>query len=181
MSDAPSTLVTAADALSELLYAVGSALALLVGVVGTATGAVAGLSGETVPGAIFLAVGVSFLLLGAATTRRGRRRLGRRRSPTAFGRRPTVESRTVSPAESFDGRCVRCGSSVEAGAVRRYREETVLAGIPVYTHETGTNAYCLDCALDEFGVADGSTQHDADTDTVDALADRELEPSESDR
>jgi hypothetical protein len=179
MSDAPSTLVTAADALSELLYAVGSLLALLVGVVGTAAGVVAGLSGETVPGAIFLVVGVTFLLLGAASSRRGRRRLARRRELTAFGRRPTVESRTVRPEESFDGRCARCGTAVEAGAVRRYREETVLAGVPLVTHETGTNAYCLDCALDEFGVSDSPV--DADTDTLDTLADHDSAVSEPNR
>jgi hypothetical protein len=181
MSDAPSTLVTAADTLSELLYAVGSALALFVGVVGTAAGVVAGLSGETVPGALFLLVGVTFLLLGAASSRRGRRRLARRRSPTAFGRRPTVESRTVRPEESFDGRCTRCDTAVDSGAVRQYREETVLAGVPLVTHEAGTNAYCLACALDEFGVADGSTDSDADIDTLDALADRGSAVSKLDR
>lgn len=179
MSDAPSTLVTAADTLSELLYVVGSLLALFVGVVSTAAGTVAGLSGETVPGALFFLVGVTFLLLGAATTRRGRRRLARRREPTAFGRRPTVESRTVRPEEPFDGQCARCGASVESGAVRRYREETVLAGVPVVTHEAGTNAYCLDCALDEFGVSDAPT--DADTDTLDVLADSDSAVSEPNR
>jgi hypothetical protein len=177
MSDAPSTLVAAADTLSELLYTAGSLLALFVGVVSSVAGLVAGLSGETVPGAIFLVVGVTFLLLGAASSRRGRQRLARRHAPTAFGRRPAVESRTVSPAESFDGRCARCGASVDAGAVRRYREETVLAGVPLVTHETGTNAYCLDCALDEFGVSDAPT----DTDTVDALADRDSAVSEPNR
>jgi hypothetical protein len=177
MSDAPSTLVTAADALSELLYTVGSLLALFVGVVGTAAGVVSGLSGETVPAALFLFVGVTFLLLGAATTRRGRRRLARRRELTAFGRRPTVESRTVRPEESFDGRCARCDTAVDSGAVRQYREETVLAGVPIATHEAGTNAYCLDCALDEFGVSDAP----ANADTLDTLADRDSAVSELDR
>lgn len=171
MSDAPSTLVTVADTLSELLYTAGSLLALLVGVVATAAGLVAGLAGDTVPGGVFLVVGVTFLLLGAASSRRGRRRLARRQEPTAFGRQPTVESRTVRPEESFDDPCARCGASVESGAVRRYREETVVAGVPIRTHETGENAYCLDCALDEFGVGDDPV----DTDALDALTDREQE------
>jgi membrane protein implicated in regulation of membrane protease activity len=179
MSEAPSTLVTVADTLSELLYAAGSALALLVGVVATAAGLVSGLSGDTVPGGIFLAVGITFLLVGTATTRRGRRRLARRLGPTAFGRRPTVESRVVRPEESFDGRCARCDTSVERGAVRRYREETLVAGVPVYTHETGENAYCLDCALDEFGV--GDDPEDTDADTLDALAERDPETTEATR
>jgi hypothetical protein len=153
MSDAPSTFVAAADALSELMYAAASLLALLVGVVATAAGVVTGLSGDAVPAGVFLAVGVTFLLLGVAASGPGRRRLSRRRDPTTFGRRTTVESRTVAPGESFDGRCTRCGTSVERGAVRRYREETVVAGVPLHTHETGTNAYCLDCALTEFGLA----------------------------
>ncbi|MFC5367666.1 hypothetical protein [Salinirubrum litoreum] len=177
MPETPSTLVAAADATSELLYAAGSLLALLVGVVATAAGLVAGAGGDLVPGAILLVVGVAFLLLGAATTRRGRRRIARRHGPTAFGRRPTVESRIVRPEESFDGRCVRCGASVESGAVRRYREETLVAGVPLYTHETGENAYCLDCALDEFGVRDDTT--DTDADALDALAERESETTEA--
>jgi hypothetical protein len=179
MPEASSTLVTAADTLSELLYTAGSLLALFVAVVATAGGLAAGFSGDTVPGGIFLLVGITFLLLGATTTRRGRRRLARRQEPTAFGRQPTVESRTVRPEESFDDRCVRCGASVESGAVRRYREETLVAGVPVYTHETGENAYCLDCALDEFGVGDDPA--DTDDSALDALADRELEVSESPR
>jgi hypothetical protein len=158
MPDQPSTVVAAADALSELMYAAGSLLALLVGVVATAAGVVTVLSGETVPAGIFLAVGVTFLLLGVAASGRGRRRLARRREPTAFGRRTTVESRTVTPDESFDGRCTACGASVERGVVRRYREETVVAGVPLSTHEAGTNAYCLDCALTEFGLGGGGVE-----------------------
>lgn len=179
MSDAPSTLVAAADAVSELLYAAGSLLALFVGVVSTAAGLVTALSGDLVPGGIFFTVGITFLLLGAGASRRGRRRLARRREPTAFGRRPTVESRTVRPEESFASQCARCDTAVESGAVRRYREETVLAGVPVATHETGTNAYCLDCALDEFGVSDDPT--DADTGTLDVLADSDSAVSEPNR
>jgi hypothetical protein len=178
-----SPLVTFADTLSAVMYAVGSLLAVGLGVVAGGAGIAAALAGDTVPGVALLGFGVAFTLLGAAATAEGRRRLARRRDPTAFGRRPTVASYVRRPEHADPEGCTRCGASTDEGLLRRYREETLLAGVPIYTHETGENVYCLDCATAEFVGPTGAGSADPtepDTDALDALAGRGVEPAGND-
>ena len=42
-------------------------------------------------------------------------------------------------------RCTRCDARISRGLKRRYANQWVLAGIPLYTIEWGENAYCPDC------------------------------------
>ncbi|SIR62640.1 hypothetical protein SAMN05421752_101341 [Natronorubrum thiooxidans] len=55
----------------------------------------------------------------------------------------------IRPDEQCSERCVACGTRVEQGMVRRYREEYAVAGIPIYTRSVGYNHYCLECATTE--------------------------------
>ncbi len=42
-------------------------------------------------------------------------------------------------------RCTRCDARITRGLKRRYVNQWVLAGIPLYTIDWGENAYCPDC------------------------------------
>ena len=100
-------------------------------------------------------IGLAFALLGAGTAPPVRRRLGRRHGVTAFGRQKTVDHRIVRPPESVEDPCVVCGESFDRGLVRRRRDETVVAGVPIRTHSVRHNHYCVDCARSEvFGDRD---------------------------
>jgi predicted nucleic acid-binding Zn ribbon protein len=72
-----------------------------------------------------------------------RRRLANRHPPTTFGRtRSTEETTRVDP----DSPCVVCSAAVEEGVERSYREEYVVAGVPLFTTDAGENQYCRSCA-----------------------------------
>jgi len=122
-------------------------------------------------------IGLAFAGLGLGTAPPVRRRLDRRHGVTAFGRQKTVDHRIVRPPESVDDPCVVCGESFERGLVRRRRDETVVAGVPVRTHSIRHNHYCVDCArsevfgdrgdapsLDDLAAAGTSVDGDAATD-----------------
>ncbi|ELZ46518.1 hypothetical protein C464_10498 [Halorubrum coriense DSM 10284] len=94
-------------------------------------------------------IGLAFAGLGLGTAPPVRRRLDRRHGVTAFGRQKTVDHRIVRPPESVDDPCVVCGEAFERGLVRRRRDETVVAGVPVRTHSIRHNHYCVDCARSE--------------------------------
>jgi len=51
-----------------------------------------------------------------------------------------------SEAEHRRESCVSCGSGLTEGLVRRYRDEFVLAGVPVWTVSENRNFYCPNCA-----------------------------------
>ena len=108
-------------------------------------------------------IGLAFGLLGIGTAPPVKRRLGRRHGITAFGRQKSVDHRTVRPPESVDEPCVVCGEAFDRGLVRRRRDETVVAGLPVRTHSMRYNHYCPDCARSElFGDSlDASKLSDA--------------------
>ena len=107
-------------------------------------------------------IGLAFALLGAGAAPPVRRRLKRRHGITKFGRRKTVDHRTVRPPETVDEPCVVCGESFDRGLVRRRRDETVVAGVPVRTHSMRHNHYCADCARSEvFGDRDGASSFEA--------------------
>ncbi|ELZ52691.1 MULTISPECIES: zinc ribbon domain-containing protein [Halorubrum] len=105
------------------------------------------------PPAVLVALAFAGLGLGIAPPVRSR--LDRRHGITKFGRQKTVDHRIVRPPETVDDTCVVCGEAFERGLVRRRRDETVVAGVPVRTHSVRHNHYCPDCARSEvFGGDD---------------------------
>ena len=151
-----------------------------------------GTSGS-VPAAL---IGLAFAGLGLGVAPPVRRRLDRRHGVTAFGRKKTVDHRVVRPPESVDEPCVVCGEAFERGLVRRRRDETVFAGVPVRTHSIRHNHYCADCArselfgdridassldslADDAGPADGEPSGESVDDATDATTDSVREAADS--
>ena len=153
--DSPSGVVALADSVSEILYGVAGWLLVLLGLaIGITSLRVlleAGLTTGGVLGATVLFV-LAFLAVafGVFVNPRFRRRLDRRHASSTFGRVRSVDQRIVRPEEECHERCVACTSPVDAGAVRRYREEFAFAGVPIHTSSVGYNHYCLECATSEF-------------------------------
>jgi hypothetical protein len=117
------------------------------------------------------AFGAAFALVGLALTPPAERRLKRRHGRSRFGRTRTVDHRVTPATERTESPCVVCGESFERGVVRRRRDETVLAGVPVRTHAMERNRYCADCARSELfggseGEADGRVESVEPTDRV---------------
>jgi len=94
-------------------------------------------------------VGLAFALLTLGMVPAVQRRFDRRHGITKFGRRKTVDHRLIRPPESADEPCVVCGEAFDRGLVRRRRDETVVAGVPIRTHSVRRNHYCVDCAQRE--------------------------------
>ncbi|EMA44661.1 zinc ribbon domain-containing protein [Halobiforma nitratireducens] len=121
--------------------------------------------------------GLAFAASGLYVAPAFRRRLERRRGIGSVGRTRTVDHRVVHPGETTDERCVVCNDPFDGGVVRRRRDETVLAGFPIRTHELGYNYYCPACARRDLfagsGDADlGPDLEVGDTESIDAeLAD----------
>jgi hypothetical protein len=86
--------------------------------------------------------GLAFVLVGLYIASPVRQRIRDRHAPTAFGSTETVDERYV---ENTDRPCTVCGSRVLDGIVREYKQEFVVAGLPLYTSESGENYYCQDC------------------------------------
>ncbi len=147
------------DPLVELSGYLLGGLLLLIGLGIAAVSAGQG----SIPGAAF---GVAFALVGLALTPPAERRLSRRHGLFRFGRIRTVDHRVTPATERTESPCVVCGDAFERGVVRRRRDETVVAGVPVRTHASERNRYCADCARAElFG---GSGGDGTDPDGVDA-------------
>ncbi|SEO83564.1 zinc-ribbon domain-containing protein [Halogranum amylolyticum] len=87
------------------------------------------------------------------------RRVDDRQSPTTFGRKRTVTEREVNDRSLS---CAVCDSPLSDGVERTFAERTYLAGLPVRTHESGTNRYCRRCTSDEERArdADGDRERD---------------------
>ena len=94
-------------------------------------------------------IGLLFAAAGSYVLPPVRHRLGRRHEVTMFGRHKTVDHRIIPQAETCDEPCVVCGDRVSQGLLRRRRDETLIAGVPVSTHNLDMNHYCLRCARDE--------------------------------
>ncbi|MDS0282776.1 hypothetical protein [Haloarcula onubensis] len=145
----PSDSVALADALSDVLSALAGWLLVGLGGLGVAVPLLAVLDGTpsnpAVPAVVVL-LSLCLVAFGVFVNPRFRRRLDRRRSIREFGRSRVVEHRVLRAAEGRTERCVGCDTRLTEGELRRYREEFCLAGLPVYTHAEGENAYCLDCA-----------------------------------
>lgn len=75
-----------------------------------------------------------------------RRRLKNRHPVTRFGSVRSTDEETITNPERP---CVVCGSPIETGVKRSYQEEYALAGIPLFTTETGENNYCQGCISGE--------------------------------
>ena len=115
-------------------------------------------------------IGIAFAGLGLGVAPPVRRRLDRRHGITKFGRQKTVDHRIVRPPESVDEPCVVCGEAFDRGLVRRRRDETVVAGVPVRTHSIRFNHYCPDCARSElFGDAVDASSLNADASSFGTL------------
>jgi predicted nucleic acid-binding Zn ribbon protein/F0F1-type ATP synthase assembly protein I len=135
----------------------GYILITLLLVIGGWIGFLAATSGSP-PAAL---IGLAFIGLGLGVAPPVRRRLDRRHGITKFGRLKSVDHRVVRPPESVDEPCVVCGEAFERGLVRRRRDETVVAGVPVRTHSIRHNHYCADCARSElFGDRVGAPSLD---------------------
>jgi hypothetical protein len=155
MSNEPSS-VDVADTVSELIYGVAGwllvglgLLAFLSGVGGTVQ--TAGTAEMVVP-LLLLVFAFTFLTSGVLVNPRFRRRLDRRSGLTRFGRARTVDRRVLSAAENHRESCVSCDSDLTEGLVRRYREELLVAGVPVWTASEGRNFYCADCAVEDMST-----------------------------
>jgi RNA polymerase subunit RPABC4/transcription elongation factor Spt4/xanthosine utilization system XapX-like protein len=129
-------------------------------------------------------VGLAIGLLGAGAAPPVQRRLRRRHGVTTFGRQRTVDHRVIRPPESVDEPCVVCGEAFDRGLVRRRRDETVVAGVPVRTRSVRRNHYCVDCArselfgdgldADAFSDVDRSTAREPPSDVESASDDRSV-------
>jgi predicted nucleic acid-binding Zn ribbon protein len=129
------------DGSSVVSYVIGSIL-LLIGV-GTIVSA---------PLSIVAVIFGLLMLSGAAWAfPPTRQRLKNRHPVTEFGPVRSTDAETVSDP----GRpCVICGSAIESGIKRSYREEYVIAGIPLFTTETGENHYCEECNTGDMNYKD---------------------------
>lgn len=91
---------------------------------------------------IGLVMGLLFLSGAAWSFPPTKRRLKNRHPVTRFGSVRSTDEKTITDA---DRPCVICGSPIETGIKRSYREEYAVAGIPLFTTETGENNYCQEC------------------------------------
>lgn len=99
---------------------------------------------------IFMGLSVGLTVLGACLFVAAglglpsvRRRLGTRRSLTTFGRVRETDERIVNRPRTP---CSACASPVNTGVERTYGARLYIAGVPVSTHQDGTNVYCRSCA-----------------------------------
>lgn len=151
-----------ADRISRLMYEIGGWLSIGFGLAGVvAMLAQAGTTGAAFSAAMGLFFAF-FLLLGIAVTPSVRGRLADRHAITRFGRVPVVERRAVGPDDRCDRDCVVCGAEIDRGVVRRYRRDTVVAGVPLRRGAHGYNAYCLGCRRPEVTMGSKETaDHEA--------------------
>ncbi|MFC7213163.1 hypothetical protein ACFQO4_03595 [Saliphagus sp. GCM10025334] len=88
-------------------------------------------------------VGALALGTGIVVSPPARSRLERRKPITTNGRTRSIEERSVHAPEK---RCTGCLEPVVDGVERTYRQELVVAGVPIVTTNAGSNCYCDRCA-----------------------------------
>lgn len=112
-------------------------------------------------------IGLPLLLGGLYLFPPVRQRIDRRHSVTRLG---TVRSTDETVVRTPDTPCVACGRPIDTGVKRTYREEAVLAGIPLFTRRDGENHYCEACSVrtpePERAPDDGATEPAASTDAT---------------
>lgn len=118
-----------------------------------------GLAFLTGGGSVGAGIGLVLVTVAMSLLPPVRDRIDRRHELTAFGRRRTVDQRVIAADEPHDEDCVVCGREFDGGLLRRRRDETVIAGLPVRTHRMQYNHYCPDCARAE--IFDRSSSHDS--------------------
>ena len=149
MADDRQRLVALADRTSALMYGVAGWLLVFVGAMGFVVAAGWAQSGVALPvAALVFALAAAATVAGFAVNPR----FEREHSRSTFGRVPSVGRRVVRPEEGVEASCVACGDAVDAGLCRRYRDELVVAGVPVSASGESKNYYCLDCAATELGL-----------------------------
>lgn len=131
-------------------YAVGGLL-LFIGLLFLAS------SGGSLGG---VTIGAGLALGGSVLLPPVKRRFDRRHAVTNFGRLRTVDHRICYQDQTDQKSCVVCGTPVSRGLVRRRRDETVIAGVPVSTHGMDHNHYCIQCATEELGIGEFDTAVD---------------------
>ena len=166
MANKPSS-VEFADTISDLMN--GTAGWLLIGL-GTAAflsglGGIAQYAGtaDTMIPVLVLLFSFIFITSGMLVNPRFRRRLDRRYEVSRFGRVQSVDSRVLSESENRVEPCTSCDAKMREGLVRRYREEYIAAGIPIWTLSENHNFYCSTCATEELP---GLTLIDRDDDST---------------
>ena len=143
-----------------------SGLLLLVGamLLGFSIGGATAINAGT---ALAVGLGLGSFLVGLGIAPPVEERLKRRHDPRTFGRHRTVDHRVLRPFESVKEPCVVCGESFRGGLLRRRRDETVVAGVPVRTHSMRHNHYCADCARTElFGDGGAAGFEDIEVDDL---------------
>jgi hypothetical protein len=156
--------VALADRVAALMYGLAGWLLIGLGTLAALSGAggIVGAGGprEALVPLVALGIGLAVALAGAVVNPRTRRRLARRREPTRFGRDRTVETGTFAATDGRPPPCVACGTPATEGMVRRYREEVLVAGVPVWTTTADENRYCPACGRAELGVTDEAATTD---------------------
>ncbi|QZP38436.1 zinc ribbon domain-containing protein [Halobaculum magnesiiphilum] len=120
--------------------------------------------------AVALAVGaLVFLLIALATATLPRVARDGVRSVRTFGTERAVDRERVrNPPEP----CSACGRRVFRGEHRRYAERFYLAGLPLWTEESGENVYCSACADEANGPFDDDDDIDAELDRLRSTTER---------
>jgi len=153
MSPKPSN-IDIADTIVDLMNGIAGWILIALGIVALLSG-VGGILQQATPAEmiaplVVLGFGLLLTVAGLFVNPRFRRRIDRRHKLSRFGQVETVENATVSETEYGDALCVSCGSGQNDGLVRRYRQEYVVAGVPLWTVSENYNFYCPSCALEEF-------------------------------
>lgn len=155
MSNNPSN-VDIADKVSDLMYGMAGWLLIGLGTLAVmgGIGGVIRTAGTTEMLAPVLLLGFAFLFItsGVFVNPRFRRRLARRCEVTNFGRTKSVDRRVLATAENRRKLCTNCGCTLTEGLVRRYREEFLIAGVPVWTISNSKNFYCPECAVEDISL-----------------------------
>ena len=149
------------------------ALSVLLVFLAVVFGAIAVGDGTLLFGIAGALIGILGLAIAPPIERQLKRKVGRRHAITAFGRTRTVDHRVVKPIDHVDEPCVVCGEQFDGGMVRRRRDETVIAGLPVVTHELEHNHYCAECARSEFEETRADPPSERGVETASALSDLE--------
>jgi RNA polymerase subunit RPABC4/transcription elongation factor Spt4 len=152
-----STTATAGSVDASLSTAASYLLGGLLALIGLFVIIAAAGGGTVWPGLI----GLGFALGGLGILPPVRRKLDRRHEITKFGRLKHVDHRVVHPTEGYDEPCIICGKQGRSGLLRRRRDETLVAGIPLVTHGMDDNYYCEQCATADRVV--GEPEFDATT------------------
>jgi hypothetical protein len=150
--------VALADTTADLMRALAGWLLVAFGVLMVLTTALkiaGGVPDSTNPllPALWGLLGTAIAASGAFLTPLFRRRIDRHTSLSDFGTVESVEQRVVRPEEKSGESCVVCGEAVTRGMARRFREEVVLAGLPLFTRSEGNNYYCPECGARELSVS----------------------------